>query len=180
VHQAAFEGVLQAEGSLANVVAGHGNRQRACISDQMGQVGPVDVFHDEKMEIAGLIGVVSHDNIGMGQLGNGLYLALEAFDRFRVVEVVFADQLESDQAVEFVMARLENQAHTAFAQPFEQDVGAQQQLLSLALQQLIDLIGRQPASLQELGGEGARLSKAMLEVGRDFFNLDALQQIVLR
>ena len=48
---------------------------------------------------------------------------------------------------------LEDLAHAAFAEPFQQDVTAQHQLGPLAQDQLIDLEGRQPAALDQVLGQ---------------------------
>ena len=44
-----------------------------------------------------------------------------------VGEAVLADELDGDDAAELLVARLEDLAHAALAQPFQHDVGAKHQ-----------------------------------------------------
>ncbi len=60
-------GVLQAFGRLADVLAGLGDRQRSSLADNLGQVDAVDVLHHQEVSVAGLLGVVGRDDVGMRQ-----------------------------------------------------------------------------------------------------------------
>ena len=56
-------GVLEAEGGLPDVGAGHGDRQRAAVLDQLGQVHPCDVLHRQEVPVADLVGVEHTDDV---------------------------------------------------------------------------------------------------------------------
>ena len=85
VDQAGLVGVLQAEGGLMDVVGGANRVKRAAALDQVLEADAVDVLHDEEVEFAVPVHVVGADDVGMAQLGDGLGLAVEAFDRAGVV-----------------------------------------------------------------------------------------------
>jgi hypothetical protein len=65
VDQAALESVLQAKGRLTNVLACLGGRQWPALANQASQVNALDVFHDQEMRVADLVGVVGQHDIGM-------------------------------------------------------------------------------------------------------------------
>ena len=76
------------------------------------------------------------------------------------------------------MAGLEDLRHAAFAKPFQQDIGTQDQLLTLALEDLVQLVGSHPAALDQLAGQSARLGKAGREAARQLVLLRRPQQAV--
>ncbi len=120
VDHAALVGVLQAQGRLADVVAGLAAPAAGrAASTSLPRSVAVDVLHDEEVGVAGLVGVVGHDDVGMRELGDRLDLAAEALDRVLVWQMLLADDLEGDDAVQAAMAGLEDLAHAAFADPFE-------------------------------------------------------------
>src|SRR5271165_985304 len=70
---------------------------------------------------------------------------------------------------------LEDLAGSSLAQTLQDDVGPQDQAAAAVLEELVDLIGRQPATLQELAGQGARLGEADLKLAGRLFELVPLQ-----
>ena len=91
----------------------------------------------------------------MLQLSGGADLALEATDGVEVVQLLFADDLHGDDTAELPVLGLEDLTHAALAQFLQQDVGAEQQFGAPAAKELIHLIRRQPASPDQLAGQGA-------------------------
>ncbi len=61
----------------------------------------------------------------MVELGGRPHLAVEAPHGIGVGQPLLADHLEGDDAAELPVARLEDLAHAAFAEPLQQDVGAE-------------------------------------------------------
>src|SRR5262249_39678640 len=80
------------------------------------------------------------------------------------------DDLEGVNSLEGTVAGLENGTHAALAETFEQHIRAEQQLVALALQELVDLKGCQPAALHEVPGQAAWIgilqSCTLLHLGR--------------
>jgi hypothetical protein len=76
------------------------------------------------------------------------------------------------------MPRLENLPHAALAEPFQQDVLSEQQAQAAILEELVDLIRRQPAALQEIFCQQLRVGKATLQA-RDFLQVRRWQAAAL-
>ena len=108
-----------------------------------------------------LVGVVGADDVGMVELGGGADLAVEAAHGVGVVQPVLADELEGDDAAQLPVAGLEDLRPCRPRRAFQQDVGAEQQVAAAALEELVDLIGRQPAAADQLAGQGAAPVKAV-------------------
>ena len=148
---------------LPAIVAGPVEGQRAVRLDQAGEVDPFDVFHDEEVGAADLVGVDGPDDVGVVELRGGADLALEAADGVGVLQALLADDLDGDDAAELPVAGLEDGAHAALAEALQQDVGAEQQARALALEELVGLVRRQPPPTDQLAGQGARLGKGGLQ-----------------
>jgi hypothetical protein len=73
-------------------------------------------------------------------------------------------------------AGLEHLPHAALAEPFEDDVLPQDEVVAAAEEDLVDLVGGEPAALQQFAGQGARLGEARLELARDLVELRRGQQ----
>ena len=162
--KAALVGVLQSQRRLANVLARLNDLQRAILAHHPGQVGAVDKFHREVIGAVDLVGVIGADNVRMAQLGGRPNLALKTLDHLGVVEAFLADDLEGDVAVEHLLAGLEDLPHAPFAEPFREHERPQDQPAALALENLIDLEGREPAALEQLLRHLARLAQTVLEL----------------
>src|SRR5262245_66508716 len=109
------------------------------------------------MAFAGLVDVVNADDVGMAEACRRPGLPLEAPDVVRVGELVLADDLEGINAIEAEVPGLEDLAHPALADAFEQEVGTHDQLRTLAAEELIDLVSGEPATLQQHLGENPRV-----------------------
>src|SRR5262249_11625277 len=115
--------------------------------------------------VVDLVSVIDQDDVGMRELGGGLGLALKAADDFRVLrEPILANDLERDNAVEPAVQRLEDLAHAAFAKKLEDAVGAEDEIGAVALEDLIGLVGGEPAALDEDADEGHGVLIALLQI----------------
>src|SRR5262249_28147898 len=85
-------------------------------------------------------------------------LAVEALDDVGPQETIFLDDLQRNKALELPVAGLEDGAHAALAELVEQDVGAQQQPVTTAEKQFVNLIRRQPAALHQFRRDRLRLT----------------------
>ena len=74
-------GVLQPVGRLADVFARLDDWQRPAPADDFVQVHARHEFHHQKVQIAGLLGIVGGDDMAMVQAGSGLHFAAEPLDR---------------------------------------------------------------------------------------------------
>ncbi len=63
--QPALVGRTQADRHLADDLAGVGHGQRADAIDDLGQVEPLDVFHDQVVAAFGLAGIHGADDVRM-------------------------------------------------------------------------------------------------------------------
>ncbi len=119
------------------------------------------------------------DHVGTGELADQPDLAIEAADHFRLRQQFLADDLQGDDAVQFAVTSLEHGPHTALPEPFEQDVGTQQELLALFLRELIDLVRRQPAAFQEFLRQVSGAGKTSKQVLGQLIELGAVQELML-
>ena len=145
-----------------DVVGGANRVQRAAAADQFLETDAVHVFHDEEMEFAVAVDVVGADDVGMAQLGDGLGLAVEAFDGAGVVGLAGGQHLDGDGPVHDVVRAEVDGAHAAGAERFEDGVlAAEDEVAPTAAEHLIGLkAGEQPfadESVGHLGGRGRRI-----------------------
>ena len=147
---AALEGVLQAEGGLARVVARLRDRQRAGLRHQLCQVGALDVFHHEEVRVADVFRIVVMDYVGMRQVAGGNNLARESLDHRRVGDEPAIDHLEGNDAMHEQMFRLEHRAHAA-------DADQAEDAIAWVIGQLMWHLGRwQNCGIGERASRGAR------------------------
>ena len=118
-------GILQAQGRLANHLAGVGDRQRAPALDHAREVQPVDVLHDQEVRPFDLAGVMGPDDVRMIELADRLHLAFEPGHRVLVRDAILGQDLDGDDPLELRMSRLVDRPHPPFAQFGEQLVLAQ-------------------------------------------------------
>src|SRR4029079_19382422 len=113
-----------------------------------------------------LIGIVDDDDIGVSELSDGAGLALEADVGVGPRHVLLANDLESDNAAEALMPRLEDCPHAALADALLDDVWAEDEIIGASLKDLVDLVGRQPAALHQLAGQPLRVGELSDEAGQ--------------
>ncbi len=102
----------------------------------------------------------------MGELGRCQDLAPEAADGFGTREPVLADHLQGHEPVHPLLARFEDLPHAALADPFQDEVLPQDQLVSFSLEKLVDLVRRQPVALEQFPGQGAGIGEARDGLGQ--------------
>ena len=85
----------------------------------LAQVHAIDVFHHQVVEAARLPEVENADDVRVVQAREHAALAVEAFGELRIVRERIGQQLERDEAVEVRLARLEDEAHAAAPDQFE-------------------------------------------------------------
>src|SRR5947209_1305566 len=78
------------------------------------------------------------------------------------------------------MAGLKDLAHAALPEPFLNDVAAEHQVAYATLEQVIDLVNRQPAAAHEVAGQCFRFGKTTLHAARQFPGLGRLQELVVQ
>ena len=145
--------------------------------DQPGQVGALDVLHDQEVRVAGLVGVVGQDDVGVVTAGpppgprggSGGRRRRSASRSLRMT-------LRATTRSRFRWRALKTCAHAALAQPLQQDVGTQDQFLAAALEELVDLVGGQPAAVDELAGQGPRFGRLPRELAGQFVELGGFQE----
>ena len=87
--------------------------ERAFLPDVMCQVNALDIFHDEKMKFASLLGIVSSDDVDMGQLRGGADLLPKSLHNFRVVCQLAVDDLQRDWPIHDAVLGLKHRPHPA-------------------------------------------------------------------
>ena len=118
VDHAVLDGVLQAQGGLANDVAGQRHGQRAGLFDHALQRDTRHVFHGQEVGLAVLVEFIDGDDIGVGQPGRGLGFAAKAADHLGVGLPFRADDLEGDVPVGGQMTGAVDNAHAAATELF--------------------------------------------------------------
>ncbi len=78
VNQAAFVRMLQSQRGLANVVRRPQDIHGTLAIDNLLQIGAVDIFHDQEMELAILVNIVGANNIGVVESGDRLGFFVKA------------------------------------------------------------------------------------------------------
>jgi hypothetical protein len=75
-----------------------------------------------------------------------------------------------------MLAGFENLAHAAFTQGLQENVLSKHQFLSLALENLLDLVFCEPAALPQFSGKRLQIGKLRGQDAREFFQLRSFQQ----
>ena len=108
-----------------------------------------------------------------------MHFALKAVHRLGVADVFLVDRLDGDDAFEAKVPGLEDLPHRAFAEPFAQPIRAEDELSMFALEELIDLIRREPIAADEVLGERMAVGIAGHE-GAKLIRLGLREELVLR
>ncbi len=145
----------------------------AALGDQVQQVIALDELHDEVVATGALVGIVGGDDARMGQLRDGLDLALEALQAGGVLEHLAVEHLQRHDALHPLVASLEHGAHAAGPELAEDHIIAQHQLVEPAIEDFGHLVGcyfagggedRQGGFLGALVGGGVRLAEGVFQV----------------
>jgi hypothetical protein len=93
-----------------------GHRQRTILRHHAVQAHSRHVFHDQEMQIARLLGIVSEGDVRMRQPGQRPCLLTKALDEIRMIGEAFVQHFQGDDAIQDAMDRLVDDAHAAFAE----------------------------------------------------------------
>ena len=122
VDQPALVGRTQPDRNLADDLAGVGHGQRADAIDDLRQVEPLDVFHDQVVAALGLAGVHGANDVRMVELPDGLHFPLETGDPLRILGQAGGENLDGDQLAELPVPGFIDGAHASLAQNLQQVV----------------------------------------------------------
>jgi hypothetical protein len=84
VDKPGFVHVLKPQSRLANVVSRTLRRQWPFPLQNLVECRPFHILHDQEVQIAYVVNVVSPHNVGMVECGNGSTLAIESLHRLRI------------------------------------------------------------------------------------------------
>ena len=117
---------------------------------------------------------------GCDELGGRAGLALEARNGLGILcHALGPNDLERHHPSQPKMHGLEDLSHAAFAQKLKQPVWTQDELLYLALQQVVRLEAREPAPLHQALGQDRRLRGLGQQLRRKHLQLGRFQQLML-
>jgi hypothetical protein len=122
VDHAHFVSVLESDGRLADVLARLGERQRAALVNDGGEVGAVDEFHREEMHRAGLLGVIPRDDVRVRKFRRRPHLAAEPLDRVRTLHELRIDELDRHRSIHQPMLGPIDAPHPTAADQFDDAV----------------------------------------------------------
>ena len=166
-------GRVEPAGGLGQEVEGLADRQGADVLEELLQVAAAEVFHDQEVDAAVLVGVDHADEVGVVHQGRGLRLAAEPLDRRAVAAEGRGQDLDGDLAAERAVPGLEDDPHPPRADPLEDQVVADDQAVGLALEDRPGLIRRDGAA----GEQGPRqVGHAPGGLGHDPVQLIAADQ----
>jgi hypothetical protein len=144
--------MLQAQRRLADVTTRLAHRERAPLLEEAGQVGALEVLHDEEVRAAGSTAIEDGDHVGVRQFRRQPRLALEALDGGGHFQGLGADDLQGDNAVHAGLPCPVDGTHPALAKQVQHDVAAEDQFMTLAAGKLVGLEHGEPAAADQLLG----------------------------
>jgi hypothetical protein len=171
VDEVVLEGVLQPQGGLADALGGAARLQHTGQADHLGQVGALVEVHGAVKGAGGEVGVAELDDVGVVEPGHGLHFLQELRARLGVRRQLVADDLEGDDPVVFAVPGLVHQALAALAEAVQDVVRPQRQVGAVVGQQLVHLVDRQPALLDQMARQRARVAAAPLDQVRQLVQL---------
>ena len=113
------------------------------------EVASLDVVHDQEMDAAVFVGVLSGDQVGVLEPAGGLDLAAKPHDGIAVACKRGGQDLERAHAAQAAMPGLEDDAHAALAELVEDQVVADQEPAALLLINRGGLVRRELAGLDQ-------------------------------
>src|SRR5262245_49436326 len=102
-------------------------------------------------------GVVGMDYVRVIQAADHGNLAIEATDDLGIRQKFLANQLEGGHAPHLPMPCLEDRPGAAFAEPLQEKIWAHRKLIGTSEEDLIDLVWRQPAALEQVFRQASRV-----------------------
>lgn len=94
-------------------MTGYGAKRGDANPDEVAEVEPIDVFHEEEVEAALVAEFVNRDDVGMVEGGEGFGLGLEAAREGFIGGEGLREELEGDEAVEGFLTAFVNGPHAA-------------------------------------------------------------------
>ena len=143
--------VLEPQRRLPAVPGGHRRRQRPAGRDEPAEVRAGDVLHRQVQRTVVGAGADRPHDVGVVEPGDGADLAGEPDLEPVRVHPVGAGHLQRDPLAAVAVPGEEHLPHAALAEPVEQDVGADGELLAAAAGQPPDLERGEPAAADEFG-----------------------------
>ena len=128
VQQPALESVLEAQGSLPDVLARLIDSERTALSNLSLQVDALDILHCEEVRVGDGAGIVGGDQVLMGELADNLNLPVKAFDGQGVFQQLGSHDLKGDHPLHVEMTGFEQLAHRPLGKPLQENVGAEHQV----------------------------------------------------
>ena len=84
----------------------------------MSQVRAIDIFHAEKVQAVLPSKIINRDNVRMIEFREGSCFTLKPFRKTAIIADVWPQNLERHNAIQFRLAGLVNDSHTAVADMF--------------------------------------------------------------
>src|SRR5262249_26297231 len=119
---AVLESMLESKRSLPDVFASTDHRKRPVSSHHSIQAGSFDELHDQKVRVAGLLSVVSRDNVRMEETGGAAHFTAKALHHGRIAHEAAADDLQGHGSFHELVFCLVDHAHSTGAEHAEDSV----------------------------------------------------------
>ena len=117
MHDAACVRLVHGAAGLQHVAHSLADRHLPALGQLLGEILPVEVFHDHERHAGGQhVHVGDPRHIAAPQLDGGARLTLESADDLRVGEHARVQHLDREALVEPLVPRLEHHAHAALAE----------------------------------------------------------------
>ena len=149
MEQSTFVRVLQADGHLPDQVSGQRHGQLSRLVNELIEVQAFDELQGEEVTAIDRPGVESAGQVRMIQPTDGLDFLIEAFNGLGLGQQFLADDGQHRQAFHVLMAGLVALAEQGLVEALEEHVLTDHQVAAFGLQELIDLVRRQPLALHE-------------------------------
>ena len=107
------------------------------------------MLHGQEVGVADRAGVVGVHHVGVRHLRGGGHLVIEPLHDLGIGHQAAMNYLEGHHAAHGLVPGLEDLAHHAFAQPFQDQVRLEHQLAGLAGEDLVDLVGAEPFAFDQ-------------------------------
>ena len=151
MNQSHLVGVLQANRRAVDVVRGPQPGQWAGSLDQIVQVGAVDEFHHQEVQVAIFVDVVGTGNVRVVDRRHRAGLAVEPLECGLVLRLGHGQNLEGYPPLHQLVFAQEHLPHAANAEPFEHLVFADEEAFPTTLEQLLGLeVGQQSVAHHKL------------------------------
>lgn len=126
VHQALAVRGVKGGGDLADDPRGPGQAEGALGTQEPGQVGALDVRHDQVEQWARLTRLMDRDDVGVAEPRRTLHLTVETLPEARLIAHARVEDFQGDPAVgEAHLLRQVHLAHGRLGEPADQSIPGQ-------------------------------------------------------